>query len=60
MSEIRATWPPEATDRLLAANGLIARDPAEDDMDEQDGDEEQEPDEEEEEDDEDESDGYSE
>ena len=55
MSKIRPRWSAEATDRLLATDGLIARG-----SEEEDEEEEQEPDEEEEEDDEDESDGYSE
>ncbi len=52
MSKIRPKWLAEATDRLPAADGLIARG--------SDKDEEEEDDEEEEEDAEDEYDGYSE
>src|SRR5271157_3992701 len=52
MSKLRPTWLAEATDRLQAADGLIARDSNED--------EEEEDDEEEQEDTEDEYDGYSE
>ena len=52
MRKISPIWLAEATDRLLAADGLIARDSDED--------EEEEDDEEEEEDTEDEYDGYSE
>jgi len=54
MSKILPRWHAEATDRLQAADGLIARDS---DQDEEEEDEEED---DEEEDSEDESDGYSE
>jgi len=55
---MRPKWTAEATDRWLAADGLIARDSDEDEEEEQEPDEQEEEDEEE--DSEDESDGYSE
>ena len=58
MSKIRPTWLAEATDRLIAADALIARDSDEDE--EEEDEEEQQEEEDEEEDSEDESDGYSE
>jgi hypothetical protein len=56
MSKIRPRRSAEATDRLLAADGLIAQDLDEDEEEEEEEDE----DEDEEEDSEDQSDGYSE
>jgi hypothetical protein len=62
MSEICPTWhaeTAETTDRLQAADGLIAQDSDEEEDDEEE-DDEQEPDEPEEDEEEDENDGYSE
>jgi hypothetical protein len=58
MSKIRPRRSAEATDRLLAADGLIAQDLDEDEEEEEEEDEDE--DEDEEEDSEDQSDGYSE